>query len=261
MLRQGGVEPYGAHEWQLVQSHLLLGSGEIQELWRPGPDSGREDAADLIGALDKAIAQLELKPQPPLPGYTNPRLAAVGPGGLVMQVVLRFPPQPNVRGQRNLGVDWISLSAEEAAPLLPPAGIGDDTWDIPEALAAGLLIHFRPPVDIAMDEDEAALAQVTDVQLRARILGEVGGITHVGLAGGLTMARPPWAAPLTEDGGKWIGIKRASFKARGFLAVNEGTGEIVDAAMELTQATLIPPDGREVRYEGVAQRLEAPAPR
>lgn len=253
ILRAGGKEPYAEDQWQLVQTHLILKSGQIQELWRPGTDTGPNDALRLAAVLDVTISALGLSPGEPLPAYHNPRFDTVGEGGLLLRTVARFPLQENLQRKRTFAIDWITLDAADVAGLLPPAGAGTAPYPISEDLATAVLIHLRPPLDTAQDLDETALKIVHAAGMRGRVLGERDGLTVVGLAGALSLVRPLWMGPPERLDDKWRALKQAHLKVQGFLLMDPHTRQVVDLQLETTEASLVPPDGRPVVYEATAR--------
>jgi len=89
IIKKAGKNSYGGHQWQLVQTHLILPTGELQELWRPSHNTGGEDPEDLHKALQDAIDRLGLPELTELP--RKHKVVLDDPAGRAMEVTLRFP--------------------------------------------------------------------------------------------------------------------------------------------------------------------------
>lgn len=244
ILRKAGREPYETkEEWQLVQTHLLQPSGELVELWKPGATTGAQDPENLARALDAAIRELGLEPQPPLP---RADLRAPHPGeALVLDAVMRLdlPPDGDYLGRPGLLVDRVGLTAEEITHLLPPA---HGAYDVPQATAARLLAHLRPPRDTAQDPLEEALQRVHAVSLHGTPLDD----NVVALQGALRMEAPPSAARRPDDL-VWSEILQVDLQVEGFLTYDPATRTLQDLQLVTTRAEFLPPNGKPVTYQGM----------
>lgn len=244
ILRKAGRTPYETkEEWQLVQTHLLQPSGELVELWKPGATTGARDPENLAKALEAAIRELHLDPKPPLPRQD---LRAPHPGeALVLDAVMRLdlPPDGDYLGRPSLLVDRIGLTAEEVASLLPP---GTSAYHVPQATAARLLAHLRPPRDTAQDPLEEALQRVHAVSLHGTPVQD--GV--VALQGALRMEAPPSAARRPDDL-IWSEILQVDLELEGFLAYDPATRQLQDLQLVTTRAGFVPPNGKTVTYRGM----------
>ena len=254
ILRAGGRAPYGADEWQLVQTHLIHRSGEIEELWRPSQDSGAEDPAALIAALDGAIAAHGLEAGPRLIDYRNPLADEVGEGGLVLRAVLRYFEQDSMPYGHAYTVDSIALSAEELAQLRPPSPEAT-AWSVSEPLARAVMLHLRPPLDQAEDRDADALAQVTGASLDAAVIARGAEEVVVGLRGTLAMRCPGPPPPLPDSPRDWVDLQAVDIAMDGFLRLDAETGAVRDAGLVADRAALVTPGGQTIRYYGVARAI------
>ena len=244
ILRKAGKKNYSGFEWQLVQTHLVLPSGKVKELWRPGKDAGDDSAQDLLAHLDSQIEQLNLRRQKVLSPYVNPRLVTGPPNEVVLQVGLRVPVQENHPHDSVATTDWIILSDNhlsyfEKAITLPQS--------LPENLAADILIHLRPPLDRSEDPKSEALKLVRTASLR---LAPVSGMDNwVGIEGFIRLQR---AAELPEPNNfadKWTEIIASEVNLVGFAQMSPSPPRIVDLQIVSTEAFVIPPSKKKITYK------------
>lgn len=250
ILERYGGAPYAADDWQLVQTHLIVGDG-LEELWRPGADSGPEGAEELAEALDRAIAHHALGDLPPLPAYLNDRFEQVGDGGVLLRTVLRFPQVGEVTLRRTFTLDWIPLTADDVRALLPPPG-SDGPHHVPDALARRIWLTLRPPRDQAQDPEPLARRLVRDAVLRTRVVSSEGATTTVAVAGALRLRRPWWWGPVGDGSGTWSEVVAAEARLRGVITLVEG--EVGDVRLHLHDGWFQPPSGPKVAMEGIIRR-------
>ena len=249
ILASGGITPYTGQSWQLVQTHLIMPSGEIQELWKPGRDTGAADPDNLLAALDGAIEQLSLTRQPAPEITASRRLRDLEEGGMLLQLSLRIPPQEASPHERNFVVDWIPLGAADLDALRPPQDAL--IYPIPDALAARVLVHFRPSLDKGEDPDADAMAIMTAASLEGMVLSANDEQRIVGLSGSMTMQNPQ---PIVDPGSShWLGINEASVSVIGYLTIDAKTEDVVDLRLVTEQASFVPPQGQPVHFRAAAQ--------
>ena len=245
ILLSKGKRPYVGQEWQLVQTHLILPSGALQELWRPGHNTGRDDPINLHRALQGAVEQLDLKasarPSKPYNAVQD------DPEGAVLEVTLRFPKQENFPRDHAFTIDWIQLTAEELALLTSTENV---PRALPADLAADVLVHFRPPLDEARDPTAKALASVTHSALKITKHEQQADRNLLMVEGQLQMRD---SVQVIEDhNDKWSRILKGDLAISGYIEL-ESTGELADIQLLLASAAFTPPQGKKIHYQGFAR--------
>jgi hypothetical protein len=251
ILLEAGRKPYSGQEWQLVQTHLIMPSGELLELWRPGHNTGGDDPESLLTAMKTAITDLGLPEKPALPAYRSPRPTSIGEGAALIETVLRFPSQENFPRNHAYTIDWINLSADDIRQFIPS---GDHILPtaLPSELAAEILIHLRPPLDDAKDPQTKAMALVkaASLQLVSDTVGD--GSRTVGFTGSLELKRDQSLPPAEDDDGKWSEILHNDIHVRGFVKFTE-SGALQDLQLVTVDTVFSPPNGKEITYNGMAR--------
>ena len=281
ILEDAGKIPYSGYDWQLVQTHLIFEDGSIEELWRPGHNTGSSDPEELIEALDGAVERLGLQPQPPIPSYVNPRLEAVGDGGVAMKVILRYPYQENFPRNHHYTLDWILYTSEDITEILPPDGREDEPYAVNEEVARDFMAHFRPYLDSGISEEYGvhdphaqAVARTSHASITGKPLESDGispGTILIGLEGTIQMENlgepvdvndpPPQVSGDGQtidqhDNEKWVTIKSVTVSMKGYVLMDENTREVLDVQIALDSASLISPQDKEIQYQGMARMVE-----
>jgi hypothetical protein len=237
ILRAHGKKPYAPQDWQLVQTHLIMPDGNMQELWRPGHNTGGDDPENLRKALERAIDEFDLKPQPPITNQHT--IPSVDAEGLVIEVNLRYPKQPNFQHNHAYTVDWIQLSKADIQSIVEDR--------VSKKQASRILNHFRPPLDTASDLDEEALKLID----RARISllpSEEDGILH--FVGEMSIGGQELPVEAMDD--KWSTIHSAEVQIQGFVTLSESS-KVIDIQIVTTKASFVPPQGKEILFKAIGR--------
>lgn len=154
----------------------------------------------LVPMLEAAVAQQNLSAGrtlfPPGPQSRKPKTAAEG---LVLHLVARnvvkkdgdiVPTHTKLGETRSAGwgsypsEDWIKLTKDEAAKLLPAGRVEKgQTWQPDAAVAARLLTHFYPTTE----NNDVAKNKIHEQELKATIISLDNGIARAQLTGHLVM--------------------------------------------------------------------------
>ena len=167
---------------------------------------------------------------------------------MLLQLSLRIPPQEASPHERNFVVDWIPLGAADLDARRPPQDAL--LYPIPDALAARVLVHFRPSLDKGDDLDVDAATIMTGASLEGMVLSANDAQTIVGLSGSMEMHNPQ---PTADQGNNhWLGINEASVTVIGYLTIDAKTDEITDLSLVTDQAWFVPPQGQRIHFRGAA---------
>ena len=270
ILTVAGKSPYKVFDWQLVQTHIIHEDGSIEELWRPGHNTGSDDPVELNKALEAFIQREGLTVRPPIPMAKNPRLAQVGEDGLALRVILRYPRQETFPRNHHYTMDWILFSSDQLSSILPPVGAEGEVYEIAPAVARDVLAHFRPYLDSGVSEaygvhdpHAQAVRRTTAASLRGRsIETSPTGTTTVALSGSIRMenlGEPVPEAPSSSakiEDQKWVTIRSVDVTVTGFVKLDANTRVVQDMQLILETASLVTPSGAVVEYKGMARKME-----
>ena len=219
----------------------------MTELWKPGHNTGTDDPDKLEQALRDAIEAKQLPVRSKMPPPQNKRLSELERDGLLIEAVLRFLPQKNLRGGGPFGLDWILLSANELQQLAPEKNT-EFPIVLPTELATKILIQLRPPVETAEDPTERAIPLLKHVELQLLSEEEINGTRYIRLAGKLHLKEDPFPDPI-DDHIRWA-IVENYLEAEGFVEL-DNSGKVVDLQLVTTKGLFLPPHQKVISYDGV----------
>jgi hypothetical protein len=143
---------------------------------------------NLNQMLDAAVTRLKPTRGEPL---VKPAAQAACPlkpddGSLSLHVVAQAQGTNPADGSWHAfpGEDWVVLSHEDAATLLPPAGprVGD-SWDVDHAMVGKVLTHFYPQTE----NNAVSTNRIDRQELKATVVSLEGGHARARLKGTLRM--------------------------------------------------------------------------
>jgi hypothetical protein len=151
-------------------------------------------ADNLVAMLDRTVKKLDVKGGEPLVRPAPPACPAAPPGGLLLHLTARYLEK---RGDRYAlvqdaggnwsalpGEDWIPLTAEEAAGLIPAGKPAPgQAWQLPAAVTNKLLTHFYPPTE----NNDVSKNRIEQARLTGTVLAAAGGVARGRIEGALRM--------------------------------------------------------------------------
>lgn len=258
--------PYFRRRPALLQTFVMTSDGKVVNVAEP-----MGQTADVISnQTAAAIRELGLKPGESIAPYVS---NAHDPNAsLQLRVVIRYNDSNVISELRQLHPlsntpgynvypaaltaatrDWVSLTPEQCAQMLPVAGAGVGTaFDVSDGVARTVLSHFRPePSLMEPDGDTKAIARVQKASLRGTVTSVSGDTARAELRGRLEMYQPGLRP---ESAGESPSDKnRVALDVVGYVDWNPKTRAITHLSMSTANATYTGYDGKPtLGYQGVA---------